>query len=578
MGKINLDLTGRLPVLELITPSKPVRELIKPAEPFDFHLRQAHGPSPQPESSQSPRTSQQSDSAHKTPTQAPNQTRREVSDSEPQERSETATRNETETSDTGHSESQVTELEKEDSVPVAEEEESAEDEANSEQDEVTLNGEAVPVVSEANQKLKTEESATAVTEGENPETASIDADSGSDQEGKNQTPESISAGKSNPSSTETTSSKLALEGESAELPVENPNQVHSESSESTPQGSKGESEKVYHAASKPPLVSTESESAETIAPVSEESTEEKQPKQASSDGEASLKETEEKSKTVKIQSDDDSGQKEDTKKERTTDRRSVNKLRSPKQTSRSAESQDKIVEQSIPVETSPSNGIQQVLHTETDSTAAESRPQTNHAAASASDASKATAVTDTKGTSETSAPLRNIGSIREATFGRAARAQGNAPQVDISASVDRAKFVMRVSRALHISHERGGEIRLRLSPPELGSLTLEIQLKDGVLTAQLEAETTSAQKLLLENLSVLKDRLAEQQIRVERFDVELADRSAQNHQEGQQQGSTEQRQARGPLRNQPSEKQAESESTEVQQSTSANSSQLNVVI
>lgn len=103
--------------------------------------------------------------------------------------------------------------------------------------------------------------------------------------------------------------------------------------------------------------------------------------------------------------------------------------------------------------------------------------------------------------------------------GQASDAEG-ANQQD---QVDRARFVQRVSRAFESFGDRSGTVKIRLSPPELGSLHLEIAVQDGTMTARVEAETSAARNLLLENLPALRDRLAQQDIRVERFDVDLMD-------------------------------------------------------
>jgi flagellar hook-length control protein FliK len=89
---------------------------------------------------------------------------------------------------------------------------------------------------------------------------------------------------------------------------------------------------------------------------------------------------------------------------------------------------------------------------------------------------------------------------------------------------DQSRFLHRVARAFETARERGGEIRLRLSPPELGSLKLEVKLQGGALSAHIEADTQQARTLLLDNLPLLRERLAEQNIRIEQFDVDLADR------------------------------------------------------
>jgi flagellar hook-length control protein FliK len=92
-------------------------------------------------------------------------------------------------------------------------------------------------------------------------------------------------------------------------------------------------------------------------------------------------------------------------------------------------------------------------------------------------------------------------------------------------TMDRVRFVQRVEQAFAALGNRGGSIRLKLSPPELGSLRLEITVRKGVMKARLEAETASAKNLLLENLPALRERLAQQDIKVQQFDVELMDRS-----------------------------------------------------
>jgi len=96
---------------------------------------------------------------------------------------------------------------------------------------------------------------------------------------------------------------------------------------------------------------------------------------------------------------------------------------------------------------------------------------------------------------------------------------------DESVAGDRARFVQRVARAFQAVGKSNGSIRLRLSPPELGSLRLEITVRSGLLTARVEAETSTARNLLLDNLPALRDRLAQQDIKVKQFDVALMDRS-----------------------------------------------------
>jgi flagellar hook-length control protein FliK len=90
--------------------------------------------------------------------------------------------------------------------------------------------------------------------------------------------------------------------------------------------------------------------------------------------------------------------------------------------------------------------------------------------------------------------------------------------------VDTTRLLTRVARAFAAANERDGEVHLRLSPPELGSLKLDIRVTEGVLTAHLQTETQAAKTALIDNLPALRERLADQGIRVERFDVDLMQR------------------------------------------------------
>jgi flagellar hook-length control protein FliK len=91
--------------------------------------------------------------------------------------------------------------------------------------------------------------------------------------------------------------------------------------------------------------------------------------------------------------------------------------------------------------------------------------------------------------------------------------------------VDRVKFLQRVSSAFRAADEQGGQIRLRLSPPELGSMRLELTLRNGLMTAHVQAETDTARNMLLDHLPQLRERLADHNIKIDHFDVELMNQS-----------------------------------------------------
>jgi flagellar hook-length control protein FliK len=140
---------------------------------------------------------------------------------------------------------------------------------------------------------------------------------------------------------------------------------------------------------------------------------------------------------------------------------------------------------------------------------------------------KQPAATDAAPNENNNSAEPRAGAAAAATAARHERFQGTVERTDGLTEAERVRFVQRVARAFHSMGDEGGEVRLRLSPPELGSLRLEVSVRDGVMSARLETETASARNVLLENLPALRERLAEQNIKVERFEVDVRDQQRQ---------------------------------------------------
>jgi len=120
---------------------------------------------------------------------------------------------------------------------------------------------------------------------------------------------------------------------------------------------------------------------------------------------------------------------------------------------------------------------------------------------------------------------QNETSTRDGAAGPASTASSKGPQQGAADGVDRVRFVQRVARAFEAISDRSRSVRLRLSPPELGSLRLEVTVRNGVMNARVEAETATARNLLLDNLGALRERLAQQDIKIDQFTVDLTGRS-----------------------------------------------------
>ncbi|MFH1674181.1 MAG: flagellar hook-length control protein FliK [Pseudomonadota bacterium] len=100
--------------------------------------------------------------------------------------------------------------------------------------------------------------------------------------------------------------------------------------------------------------------------------------------------------------------------------------------------------------------------------------------------------------------------------------------------------VSQVSSQIGRSLMRGGDnIRLRLKPPHLGTVKLAMGMKGNVLKLNVVAESQATRDLLLSHIQELKQSLIEQDIRLDKMDVQVSYqfgepmKDAQNEHRGQ---------------------------------------------
>ena len=109
-------------------------------------------------------------------------------------------------------------------------------------------------------------------------------------------------------------------------------------------------------------------------------------------------------------------------------------------------------------------------------------------------------------------------------------------------TADRARFVERVARAFQST---GGNqtVRMRLHPEELGSLRLQVTMRGDGMHARIEAESAEARNILMDQLPALRERLAQQEIRLVRLDIDYSPGGfdGQNSQEANDSSSWNQR-------------------------------------
>jgi len=87
---------------------------------------------------------------------------------------------------------------------------------------------------------------------------------------------------------------------------------------------------------------------------------------------------------------------------------------------------------------------------------------------------------------------------------------------------EKIRLIQRVTRSFNRLGVDGGQVNLRLHPPQLGSLNVQVRLEGRTMTAKLTTETGAARDAILESLPILKSRLAEQGFEISQFQVEVA--------------------------------------------------------
>ncbi|MCA9040972.1 MAG: flagellar hook-length control protein FliK [Planctomycetaceae bacterium] len=90
-------------------------------------------------------------------------------------------------------------------------------------------------------------------------------------------------------------------------------------------------------------------------------------------------------------------------------------------------------------------------------------------------------------------------------------------------AVQSHEFLERLSESVRVADKNHQQLKVRLTPPQLGSMSIEVTRQEGVVMARLEVQSTAAQQLLLDQIAGLKETLQQQGHLVERIEVTLQD-------------------------------------------------------
>ncbi|MBA2116898.1 flagellar hook-length control protein FliK [Bremerella alba] len=159
----------------------------------------------------------------------------------------------------------------------------------------------------------------------------------------------------------------------------------------------------------------------------------------------------------------------------------------------------------------------------TDSSTLTAVTKASEALAAAASGTAPTAASPTSSNApNTNAGVNNLSTLLQRGLQRGSlqKTEGSqTPQLDPKQQI---RLINRVARAVE-STPPGQSIKIRLNPSELGQLKVEIKIENGNMTAKIEAENPATRQVLLENLPQLRERLAESNINVQQFEVELMD-------------------------------------------------------
>jgi hypothetical protein len=100
---------------------------------------------------------------------------------------------------------------------------------------------------------------------------------------------------------------------------------------------------------------------------------------------------------------------------------------------------------------------------------------------------------------------------------------------DAEPRVDPQQLIDRVAGAIRRAQGGAGQLRVRLHPPELGVLQIEVSARNGLLAARLEVHSATAHQVLTEHLGQLREALAQNVGGIDRIEVHLAENE---HEEG----------------------------------------------
>ncbi|MEM9109611.1 MAG: flagellar hook-length control protein FliK [Planctomycetota bacterium] len=135
-------------------------------------------------------------------------------------------------------------------------------------------------------------------------------------------------------------------------------------------------------------------------------------------------------------------------------------------------------------------------------------------------------------------PINTTATTQAVDAARQAQAQTVATNTD-NDSLNTARLTRGLANAVQ---QRGGAVTLRLTPPEMGTVRIQMQITGTNVSASFHAESSSAQTLLTTQLAQLRSALESKGMSVDRLSVQpmAATAASQNTNQSQNQSDTQQ--------------------------------------
>ncbi|MEX0655197.1 MAG: flagellar hook-length control protein FliK [Phycisphaeraceae bacterium] len=123
---------------------------------------------------------------------------------------------------------------------------------------------------------------------------------------------------------------------------------------------------------------------------------------------------------------------------------------------------------------------------------------------------------------------------------------GGAPGQPMMSEADAQANASRLARAMNSAVNQGsGTLTVRMTPPEMGTVRIQLQMQAGTVNATLHAEGEGARTLLSQQLSQLRQSLEGQGLTVERLSVQSMNGSASSQTQNHSDGSPNEGRSRG---------------------------------